>query len=86
MGANEMQESIPQWRLCGGISTLESGFMFCELPGEGILLANQKGDVFCRFLAGQQAEPFPDCSGAELEAIEGFKALILKSEVYEGVK
>jgi hypothetical protein len=69
------------FRLCGGISTVEQGFSFATATIQNKVihfLCNSRGQMFARFFEeGRRVESANDLSRGELEAIEGFKILIL---------
>jgi hypothetical protein len=71
-----------EWRLAGGVSTLESGFQIGWIEDEQIpilcLLADRNGEVFAKFFRDKTIAAAKDPSRAEQEAIEGVKKLVLK--------
>ena len=69
-------------KLCGGISTLESGFTYdtahSEELGTVYFLCNKPGDCFAKFWEKSKTfKAAKNITRAENEAIIGFKILIL---------
>ena len=72
-----------EWRLCGGISATSQGWQYAFIDakesGRIYFLCDRHGDLVARFYEkGRRTESIASASREELEAITGFRVLMLR--------